>query len=204
MTDTLAAQARPARMAFHRQEQALMERLAREGQSPYALFIGCSDSRAVPEVIAGAKPGDIFVTRNIANTVPPAHAGCAAVGAVLEYAVFHLHVPHIIICGHLDCGGIKALDSRLDAGREVHIARWLGYIRPALAEVASLGLSGEARHRAIVETNVRLQLRNLLTYSCVAEAVAAGLALHGWVYDIGSGNLWTYDEATGQFVGEAE
>lgn len=204
MSDPLSERTRQARVAFHNQHRERMERLAREGQSPYALFIGCSDSRVVPEVILGAQPGDLFVTRTIANTVPPAHAGGATVGAVLEYAVLHLHVPHIIVCGHLDCGGIKALDKRLDAGRELNLVRWLSYIRPALTEVTPLNLNGEARHRAIVEANVRLQLRNLLTYSCVAAAVAEGLNLHGWVYDIGSGSLWTYDEAAGRFVGESE
>jgi carbonic anhydrase len=195
MGHSIYRQTRQPRTDFLAQEKELMERLARDGQAPYALFIGCSDSRVMPSRVAGAKPGDLFVLRNVANIVPPAQEDEAAVGAVLEYAVLHLCVPHVIVCGHLDCGGIRALDQQLDEGREPHIARWLGYARPVLREVELLGLAGEGRHRALVEANVRLQLKNLLSYSYVASAVKENrLTLHGWVYEIGAAILWYYDE----------
>ncbi|HHS98117.1 MAG TPA: carbonic anhydrase [Chloroflexi bacterium] len=192
--------ARRAAQAAFVSEWSLMERLAREGQSPSVLFIGCSDSRVMPSRVLGARPGDVFVMRNVANVVPPADAGESAVGAVIEYAVVHLKVPHIVVCGHLDCGGVHALDASLDPHREPHITRWLAYIRPALQEIPP-DLTGEARHRAVVEANVRLQLRHLRTYPCVAQALREGrLTLHGWVYDLGTGSLWRCDEETGHFV----
>ena len=124
---------------FHdRREQnlELYRRLADEGQAPKVLFIGCSDSRVPPEVIVDAGPGVLFVTRNIANVVPPYGSGETAVGAVVEYAVRHLHIQQIILCGHTDCGGIKALDAQPNWDREPHIARWLRVAAWALVGVA--------------------------------------------------------------------
>ncbi len=192
--------ARRAAQAAFVSEWSLMERLAREGQSPSVLFIGCSDSRVMPSRVLGARPGDVFVMRNVANVVPPADAGESAVGAAIEYAVLHLKVSHIVICGHLDCGGVHALDKDIDPSSEPSIARWLEYAHPALRDIPS-DLDGEDRHRALVEANVRLQLRHLLTYPCVAEAVRKGmLTLHGWIYEIGTGRLWRYSEENERFV----
>jgi carbonic anhydrase len=104
-------------------------RLAEEGQQPEVLWIGCSDSRVIPEQITGAEPAELFVMRNIANVVPPFGTGDMAVGAVIEYAVLHLHAPHVVICGHTQCGGIKALEGHVDLAREPHIARWVEWAR---------------------------------------------------------------------------
>jgi carbonic anhydrase len=87
-------------------EQEVFVGLAEEGQHPKVLWIGCSDSRVIPEQITSAEPGELFVIRSVANLVPPAGIG-PAVGAVIEYAVLHLRVPHIVVCGHTECGGIK-------------------------------------------------------------------------------------------------
>ena len=144
----------------------------------------CSDSRVVPEQLFGLKPGDLFMLRNIANIVPPYDRSDPGITAVLEYAVQHLHVPHIIVCGHTDCGGIKGLDASLDATAEPSLASWLEFARPARQVVdAAARLNDWERHRAIVERNVVQQLRHLQSYPFVLAALEANrLELHCWVY----------------------
>jgi carbonic anhydrase len=167
-----------------------MQQLASAGQKPTTLFIGCVDSRVVPEMITGARPGDLFVTRTIANVVPAYSVSESAAGAVLEYAVRHLKVGHLVICGHTDCGGIKALDKALDSLKEPALARWVEHARPARQRVDSQSVPPEARHRAIVEENIRLQLEHVQTYACVREALQQRkLELHGWVYAIEDGQV---------------
>jgi carbonic anhydrase len=178
-----------------RAEREVFVKLAEEGQSPKVLWIGCSDSRVIPEQITAADPGELFVTRNIANVVPPFGMGDVAVGAVIEYAVLHLRVPHIVICGHTQCGGIKVLEGPIDLAREPHIARWVELARPAHTQVEASGLLEEVRYLETIKANVVLQRKNLGTYDCVREAVRAGqLALHAWLYDLHTGNLLAYDD----------
>jgi carbonic anhydrase len=175
-------------------------RLAEEGQEPKVLWIGCSDSRVIPEQITGAEPGELFVTRNIANVVPPFGTGDTAVGAVIEYAVLHLHVPHVVICGHTQCGGIKALEGHIDMARESHIARWVAWARPARTQVEASGMPEEAHYPEAIKANVLLQLENLHTYDCVREAIGAGqLTVHGWLYDLRAGDLLAYDDESGEW-----
>ncbi|MGD8627344.1 MAG: carbonic anhydrase [Anaerolineae bacterium] len=177
--------------------RALFERLAIK-QEPKMLFITCSDSRVAPELITGAEAGDLFVARTIANIVPPYGTGAIGAGAVIEYAILHLHMEHIVICGHTDCGGIKGLDAALDLSREPHIARWLDLARPAKTKVEAGGFPQEARHLATVRENVLLQLENLRSYDPVRDALRAGsLALHGWVYHLESGAIEAYDAESG-------
>jgi carbonic anhydrase len=165
------------------------------------MFITCSDSRVVPEFIVGARPGDMFVLRNVANVIPPFGTGESAVGAAIEHAIRHLHVSHLIICGHLDCGGIRSLDVQLDMAAEPSTVRWLEWARPAQTHVDASNVSDpEERHRRIVQANVLLQLANLLTYDCVTKALKADeLELHGWVFDIGSGDVWAYSPVSETF-----
>lgn len=176
-----------------------------QGQFPDALFVGCSDSRVVPEQLVGANPGDLFVLRDIANVVPPFGTTGDAVGAVIEYAVLHLRVKHIVICGHTDCGGIKALDGHVDQANEPHVTRWLELARPAQTQVDAQGVDPERRHRIIVEQNVLNQLVNLQTYDCVRRALEADeLELHGWVYDLFNGRVSYWDAVAGRFVDEGQ
>ena len=185
MTDQLLEISAAMRQDFFEKQAELLEKLAKEGQSPQALFIGCADSRVAPEGLLGAKPGDLFMLRNIANIVPPYTQSDMGVTAVLEYAVRHLKVPHFIICGHTDCGGIKGLDSRLDVAADPALSRWIEFARPAQREVdtGEKFLNDVDRNRAIVERNVVLQLRHIQTYPFVQSALASHqLELHGWVY----------------------
>jgi carbonic anhydrase len=202
MSDLILERSHASRTEFFENERELLDTLARQGQSPDMMFIGCSDSRVVPEPLTGARPGDLFVARVVANIVPPYGTGQNAVGAALEYAVLHLKVKHLIICGHTDCGGIKALDHPVDMAAEPAIAGWIEFARPAQTQVdARGGLVGDARHRAIVEENVLLQLENLQTYGAVRRAlVEKRLELHGWIYDLAGRQMSFYDATQGSFV----
>ena len=183
--------------AYFKENRELFELLATAGQSPQALFIGCSDSRVPPEFISQSEPGDLFVTRNPGSVVPPYGSGQTEMGAVVEYAVLHLKVQHIILCGHTDCGCIRALDRAIDSSREPHIARWIEYTRPAKTQVEASGLPEEERHVATVRANVLLQLENLRTYDPVRAGEKVGtLAIHGWVYHLETGTIEAYDSET--------
>lgn len=183
------------------EEKELFKRLAEEGQAPVIFWIGCSDSRVIPEQITGADPGELFILRNIANIVPPAHSAEHTVGAAVEYAILHLHVAHVVVCGHSDCGGIKALDADLDETREPHIIVWLEHARRALELVQEAGVSEGERHLAVVKANVLNQLDNLLTYKCIQDGIEEDtLALHGWLYDLQSGGVSAYDETSGEWM----
>ncbi len=184
MPDKLLEQSVPFQSDFFGNRAELLEKLALEGQSPKGLFIGCSDSRVTPERLFGADPGDLFMLRNIANIIPPYKHSDMGITAVLEYAVRYLQIPHIIICGHTDCGGIKGLEAQLDAEAEPALTRWVEFARPAQKEVdAARKLEEWERHRAIVEQNVIQQLRHIQTYPFVLAAMEANrLELHGWVY----------------------
>jgi carbonic anhydrase len=174
------------------------ERLATQGQAPKVFIVTCSDSRVPPELITSAEVGDFFVARNVANIVPPYGSGQMSMGADIEYAVLNLHVEHIVICGHTDCGGIKALDSPLDWSREAHIARWIDYARAAQTQVEASGLPLEERHLATVRQNVLLQMENLRSYDPVREGERTGrLRLHGWVYHLETGRFEAHDWETG-------
>ncbi len=138
MPDTFLVRSSPMRRDFFEGQKELLTKLAQEGQAPDALFIGCSDSRVAPERMLGAQPGDLFMLRNIANIIPPYVQTEIGTVSVLEYAVLHLHVPHIIICGHTDCGGIRKLDAHLDMNKEPTLSRWLdsGVFRKIIRNIA--------------------------------------------------------------------
>lgn len=186
---------------YYRENQALFDRLASEGQFPKALFIGCSDSRVPPELLTGSGPGELFVLRQAGNIVPPFGTGDMGAGAVVEYAVLHLAVEHIVLCGHTDCGAIRALDAPPDWANEPHIARWIEHARPARTKVEASGLPEESHHLATVRENVLLQLEHLLSYDPVREGERAGtLTLHGWVYHLESGLVEAFDPETGTWA----
>jgi carbonic anhydrase len=187
----LAGAARfPEYVAEHRE---LFDQLAQD-QHPQVLFITCSDSRIDPDLITSSQPGDLFVARTIANVVPPFGSGAIGVGAAIEYAVLHLNVEHLVVCGHTDCGGIHALGTHIDLSREPHLARWIDYARPAKTKVDASGLPQDARHLSMVRENVLLQLENLRSYDPVRHGERNGtLVLHGWVYYVDTGQVEMYD-----------
>lgn len=178
----------------------------KDKQTPQVLFITCSDSRIDPALITQTHPGDLFVCRNIGNIVP-AHGetgGGGGVAAVLEYAVLALKVKHIIVCGHSDCGAMKALktpDSPALAAMP-SVQGWLRNAEPAvgMARSGHSNPTGDNLTKALIQENVRLQLQHLRTHRVVASGVAEGsLQVHGWVYDIGGGSVAALDEAGREF-----
>ena len=184
-------------------QRPLYKTLAWEGQTPSTLMISCSDSRVMPEILTQCEPGEMFVTRNAGNIVPP--HGSEAAGAVtsaIEYAVKGLGVRHIVVCGHTDCGAMKALLKPESLATMPAVAAWLGHcscIRDAF--VCDDGASDAERARALAMENVTAQLDNLETHPCVAAGLAAGeLTLHGWLFDIDAGQLLAMDAATGAFA----
>jgi carbonic anhydrase len=180
-------------------------RLAATGQNPAALFITCADSRVSPEMITEAAPGDLFVCRNIGNLVPAYGEMLGGVSAVVEFAVSALQVPHIIVCGHSDCGAMKALSDPAKHGLAgmPTVKSWLRNAEAAESVVRAIAgdLPEAEMVAALVRQNVALQLQHLRTHPAVAAALAGGrIRLHGWIFDIGAGRVDALDEATGQPV----
>ena len=162
------------------------------GQQPEALLITCSDSRVVPDLIVQAKPGDVFICRNAGNIAPPYSDVNGGVTATIEYAVSVLNVSHIIVCGHSDCGAMKALLHPEKLQGLPSVKSWLHHAQRAEVVVRENHpeLDDAARLDALIEENVLAQLDNLRTHPCVASRLKSGtLSLHGWVYDIESGQI---------------
>jgi carbonic anhydrase len=155
-------------------------------QSPRYLWIGCSDSRVPANEIVGLKPGELFVHRNVANIVVHTDLNCLS---VLQYAVEVLHVEHVIICGHYECGGIAAAQANRTLGL---IDNWLRHVQDVAHKhgqhLAALADDG-ARRRRLCELNVIEQVVNVAQTTVVQQAWARGqeLAVHGWIYTIGDG-----------------
>lgn len=183
--------------------EALFQELSL-AQSPTAMFIGCSDSRVVPELLTQQGPGELFVVRNAGNIVPPYSSRPGGVTASIEYAVAVLGIPDIVICGHSGCGAMTAIQKggeRLESLPAV--GRWLHYADAARDAVAQeyAGASEKDYLDALVHENVLAQLDNLLTHPTVAKALEAKhLRVHGWVYDMSGGTVETYDANLRRFV----
>jgi len=173
------------------------QRLVSDGQQPSTLFIGCADSRVVPDLLTSALPGDLFVVRNVGNLVPPFEpdAGFHGTSAGIEFAVLVLGVKDIVVCGHSHCGAIRALYKPLSHDAP-HITRWLELARPAAVEAES----NDVDFRRTEMRSVVLQLERLLTFPMVRERVERGdLCLHGWYYVIEEGRVLGLETDTGEF-----
>ncbi len=187
-------------LRVHPEKQAMFDELA-AGQAPHTLFITCADSRVSPGMITQQPPGEMFVLRNIGNIVPAYGEMLGGVSAAVEYAVVALGVRHVIVCGHSDCGAMKALldpaAHRLDAMPTV--ASWLRNAETAHAVTRALhpDVAGAEAVSALARQNVLLQLDHLRTHPSVAARVAEGrLLLQGWLYDIASGAVQVFDGAS--------
>lgn len=194
------------RKDYFENDRELFDSLARGTHEPRACIIGCSDARVPPDIILGASPGDLFAVRNVANIVPPfgAQNFNRAAGSAIEYAVHVLHVPHIVVVGHTQCGGIRALanlDAKL-AEEMPTLAQWLkdaGEVRRRLLVLAR-HISSEELEKQLVFENVLVQLENLLTYPVVARALEENrLEMHGWVYDLADGSIQAYSPERNRF-----
>jgi carbonic anhydrase len=187
-----------------RNEQNRYQELAESGQSPEVMVIGCCDSRVSPEVIFDARPGELFVVRNVANLVPPYTPDGAqrAVSAALEFAVQALKVKHIVVLGHAQCGGIRAYtepNEPLSPGD--FIGKWMGLIAPA-AEAVGPAAKFKSRDDYLAQLeqgSITKTLDNLMTFPCVRILAERGrLSLHGAYFGVATGELSVLD-ASGEF-----
>lgn len=181
----------------------LYGRLATNGQSPKALMISCADSRIIPELILQAEPGELFVTRNAGNIVPPFSTLNGGVSSAVEYGVLALGVTDIIVCGHSGCGAMEALLKPNALDDMPNVAAWLRHSHAARGVVHKCypNLNDKDKARALGLENVVIQLAHLRTHPSVAAGIARGtLALHGWFVDIHAGAILALDETTGHFT----
>src|SRR5882757_9954353 len=176
---------------------------ASEPQRPRALIVACADSRIDVESITQSGPGDIFVTRNIGNLVPAYGEMLGGVSAVIEYAVSALKVKHIVVCGHTDCGTMKALANPEAVAKMPTVKSWINNAAAALSVANSLSGPDERPSdfmRRLTEQNVLLQLQHLRTHPSAAGALAREeLTISGWVYDIGTGNVRISEDGSQAF-----
>lgn len=177
--------------------------LLSEQQAPRWLFITCSDSRIVPDLILGTGPGDLFISRNAGNVVPLNTQDGDGVTATIEYAVEVLKVRHAILCGHSDCGALKAALNPEALKALPKASRWLRHVEAAFDHRQPLNPADgdSAELGSLIRGNVVAQLKNLKVQPAVAHALAEGrLEVHGWYYDILSGRIETWNQDKSRFV----
>jgi carbonic anhydrase len=187
-------------------EQTRFEELAKSGQSPEVMVVGCCDSRVSPEVIFNARPGELFVVRNVANLVPPFSPDGELHGtsAALEFAVQALKVKHIVVMGHGRCGGIRAFadDAQGPLSSGDFIGKWITLLRPAAERTGGQGMN-EALPvfvERLALAGIQSSLANLRTFPCVRILEEKGrLQLHGAYFDVATGVLMVLDAESGQF-----
>ena len=179
-------------------------KLLSERQSPRWLFITCSDSRVVPDLILSTEPGDLFITRNAGNVVPAeSHDSDDGVSATIEYAIEVLKVKHVILCGHSDCGALKAALDHVALEKLPKAKLWLSHVEDAFKYKQPLNSQDgpQAELASLIRGNVIAQFHNLRTQPSVIHALAEQrLTLHAWYYDILSGRVERYDELQQRFV----
>ena len=174
------------------------------GQSPDVLFVACSDSRVVPNLFASTDPGDLFVIRNVGNIIPCSETNkstCCAEAAAIEFAVELLHVKNIIICGHSDCGAMRAMACAENTPE--HVETWLNSSRKSLTRLQDQPLNNMPKeiHNQLSQVNVLQQIEHLLTYDIVRNRVENNtLGLHGWWFDIATAQVLAFDKTKNQFI----
>jgi carbonic anhydrase len=186
-------------------EQNRYRDLAERGQSPEIMVIGCCDSRVSPEVIFDARPGELFVVRNVANLVPPyaPDGEYHGVSAALEFAVGALRVKHIVVLGHAHCGGVRAFaEDREPLSPGDFIGKWMSLIAPAAARLGPRGDTPPSEYLMRLEqASVANTLDNLLTFPRLRKLIERGsVELHGAYFGVATGELSVLDPQSGRFV----
>jgi len=185
-------------------EQHRYRELAERGQTPEIMVIGCCDSRVSPEVIFDARPGELFVVRNVANLVPPFETGGTyhGVSAALEFGVGALKVKHIVVLGHAHCGGVRAYaEDAAPISPGYFIGRWMSLMAPAADQVGPRGSLSRAEYLERLEkASVANTLDNLMTFPRLRKLIERGVVtLHGAYFGVAAGELSVLDQATGEF-----
>jgi carbonic anhydrase len=174
-----------------------------QGQQPDTLLITCSDSRIAPDLLMQTQPGDIFVLRNAGNLIPPYGAANGGEGATIEYAISALGVRHALVMGHSNCGAMKGLLDPESLADMPLVSEWLRHADATrrVIDECYTDLQGVDLLNAAIKENVLVQLDNMRTYPIVAALMAKGaLTLHGWIYEIESGQILAYDPQVSHFV----
>lgn len=179
----------------------------KDRQNPHTLFIGCSDSRVIPNLITNTGPGELFVVRNIANIVPPYRVAddFLATTSAIEYALNSLHIKNIIVCGHSNCGGCEALYYEPDEFlSSPNVKTWLSLLKDIKEEVLSLSSAAQdtaMRSWLTEKLNLLNSLQNLLSYPGIEKALEDGkIELHAWYYIIETGEIYEYDLSQKNFI----
>jgi carbonic anhydrase len=199
----LVAGFRKFREKYFFTENSLYAKLSM-GQNPKTLIIGCSDSRVDPAIISSASPGELFVVRNVANLVPPYETGGLyhGVSAAIEFAVQGLKVEHVIVLGHRQCGGIRALVNNQQGDEKSFVGSWMSIANKAKEKVLRehAGENEDKLCRHCEMEAITVSLENLMTFPFVKTAVDSGqMELHGIYFDLELGELYEYNKADGSF-----
>ncbi len=206
-TKALVESYKQYRTKYGEKYSGLFQDLVEHGQSPKTLFIACSDSRVVPNLITHTKPGDLFIARNIGNFIPPfdENSEASSTPAVIEYAVSVLNVDNIIVCGHTDCGACKSLHQEIapDDVEMTNIRKWLHFGEGAKEQ--ALALVGRENNKdlysATEKFNIIEQMKNLLTYPAIKRKIAENeIFIQGWYYHLDSGEVEYFDPLKHQFL----
>lgn len=195
------------RAGYWRENRPLFDRLAREGQQPKVLIVACVDSRVDPGILTSTQPGDIFTIRNVGAIVPPygPDGRYHGTSAALEFGVRALGVEHIVVLGHALCGGMRALLAEDDAllSQFEFLKPWTDIMRRA-ADAVRLGvpeLDEAGTQKAVEQAAVVVSMGNVLSFPWVREKVEAGtIAIHGWYFDLRTGELSSFDPSEARFV----
>lgn len=178
-----------------------------QGQDPDTLFIACSDSRVVPELLVSTDPGELFVIRNVGNMVPPATVEGSSTGdlseaSAIEFSLRVLQVQNIVVCGHSECGAMRAAVSRDPQTETPNLTKWLHHCSSALFRLDQEGPlnPGLSVHNQLAQINVLVQLEHLVSYPIVRERLHAGdLHLSGWWFDIANAEMHAYHRESRTF-----
>jgi len=190
------------RREVYPKNEARYKALART-QAPKTLFITCADSRVMPSTITQTEPGELFQCRVVGNVIPAHGNAAGGVTSAIEYAVMVLNVEHIIVCGHSDCGAMRAFAHPEKLAGLKAVQSWIEHAESAiaLAKEQHSHLEGDDFLQALTKENVISQIQHLKTHPCVATRLRKGtLELHGWYYDIGEGTIEQFNEVLGSFI----
>src|SRR5579872_1794644 len=176
------------------------------GQKPDTLFIACSDSRVVPNLFASTNPGDLFVLRNVGNLIPPyakAVNEATAEAAAIDFSLENLPIANIIVCGHSECGAMQAIISGMDKIESPSLKSWLYNCRCTEEHLKLDHAASEhlAPHNQLSQRNILQQMEHLRTYPIIQEKLKKKtINIHGWYFDIATGDVYAYEEALNRFI----
>jgi carbonic anhydrase len=201
--DKLIAGFQRFRSSHYRENREFFEQLAARQQKPMALFITCADSRVHPNLITQTEPGELFLIRNAGNIIPPYGTAGGGEAATVEYSIEVLGIRDIVVCGHSQCGAMRALLDGQGLDHLPAVKAWCAHAEATRRIVRQKyrDLSPEQLATAATEENVLVQMNNLSTHPSVAARLASGeLNVFGWYYDIGGGQVYQYEQSRGRFV----